>query len=47
VPPDILVEGKIAVEVRCLNQMQEAEAGSSGLEEISIPLARNVNALLR
>jgi hypothetical protein len=38
VPPDFLVDGRIAVEVRRLNQNYEAGGKTSGLEEVAIPL---------
>ena len=38
VPPDFLVDGRIAVEVRRLNENVETGAGHRGLEEISKPL---------
>jgi hypothetical protein len=38
VPPDFLVDGRIAVEVRRLNQNEETTEGHRGLEEISKPL---------
>jgi hypothetical protein len=43
VPPDFLVNGRIAVEVRRLNENVETSTGHRGLEEISKPL----NALVR
>jgi hypothetical protein len=38
VPPDFLVDGRIAVEARRLNQNEETAEGHRGLEEISKPL---------
>ena len=38
VPPDFLVNGRIAVEVRRLNQNEEMDEGYRGLEEVAIPL---------
>jgi hypothetical protein len=38
VPPDFLVDKRIAVEVRQLNQNQITDSGYSGLEEAAIPL---------
>ncbi len=38
VPPDFLVDKKIAVEVRQLNQNQITDAGYCGLQEVAIPL---------
>lgn len=43
VPPDFLVNGRIAVEARRLNENVETAAGHQGLEEISKPL----NALVK
>lgn len=43
VPPDFLVNGRIAVEVRRLNENVETDEGHQGLEEISKPL----NVLVR
>ena len=42
VPPDFLVDGRIAVEVRRLNQNHDGGSGSGprGLEEAAIPLWR-------
>lgn len=37
--PDFVVDGRIAVEVRRLNQNEETAAGHRGLEEISKPLS--------
>ena len=39
VPPDFLVDKKIAVEVRQLNQNQFTDSGYCSLEEVSIPLS--------
>ena len=38
VPPDFLVDGRIAVEVRRLNQNEETAEGHRGLEQVSKPL---------
>lgn len=38
IPPDFLVDGRFAIEVRRLNQHEETEAGYRGLEEVAIPL---------
>lgn len=46
VPPDFLVGGRIAVEVRRLNQNEETENGYRGLEEVRIPLREAVARLL-
>jgi hypothetical protein len=47
VPPDFLLHGSIAVEVRRLNQHFFDEAGAQGLETVGIPLWEKVKALLR
>ena len=41
-PPDFVIDGRIAVEVRRLNQNEETEAGPRGLEEIRIPLSQRI-----
>src|SRR5712691_4749237 len=46
VPPDFLFEGRIAVEVRRLNQNEETSEGPRGLEEVAIPLQAKVIRLL-
>ncbi|MBZ5719016.1 MAG: hypothetical protein LAO03_01415 [Acidobacteriia bacterium] len=46
VPPDFLVEGRIAVEVRRLNQNESTETGYRGLEETSIPFLTRFQRLL-
>ena len=46
VPPDFLVNGRIAVEVRRLNQNEETAEGPRGLEEVAIPLQARVKQLL-
>jgi hypothetical protein len=46
VPPDFLVDGRIAVEVRRLNQNVETPAGPRGLEEVAIPLQARIEKLL-
>ena len=38
VPPDFLVDGRIAVEVRRLNEHDDFETDPRGLEEVAIPL---------
>jgi hypothetical protein len=38
IPPDFLVNGRIAIEVRRLNQNYVAPEGNKGLEEVRIPL---------
>lgn len=45
VPPDFLVEDRIAVEVRRLNQSHDTGTTVQGLEEVAIPLWRKVEAL--
>ncbi len=45
VPPDFLVDGRIAVEVRRLNENYEVGTTHHGLEEVDVPLWRNVNKL--
>jgi hypothetical protein len=48
VPPDFVVGGAIAVEVRRLNQNHEVEEGKTqGLEEIDIPLRHRMQKHLR
>jgi hypothetical protein len=46
VPPDFLLDGRIAVEVRRLNQNAPTEAGFKGLEEDGIPLLHRMRRLL-
>lgn len=46
VPPDFLVEGRIAVEVRRLNQHYDAAGRARGLEEDSVPLQLSFERLL-
>jgi hypothetical protein len=46
VPPDFLVNGSIAVEVRRLNQNEVTQAGARGLEETSIPFLMSFKKLL-
>jgi hypothetical protein len=47
VPPDFLVEGRIAVEVRRLNQHWESASGDlQPMEELSIPLLIRLRKLL-
>lgn len=45
VPPDFLVDKRIAVEVRRLNQNEETDSGPRGLEEVAVPLWRKVKNL--
>src|SRR5206468_13124046 len=42
VPPDFLVDGQIAVEVRRLNQNEDTPEGPRGLEEAAIPLQAKI-----
>src|SRR6058998_531037 len=46
VPPDFLLNGRIAVEVRRLNQNEDTGDGPHGLEETVIPLQARVRKLL-
>jgi hypothetical protein len=46
VPPDFLVDGRIAVEVRRLNQHREVDGKLRGLEEDSISLRQSIENLL-
>jgi hypothetical protein len=46
VPPDWLVDGRIAVEVRRLNQNETTDSGYRGLEETSKPLTQFVRRAL-
>jgi hypothetical protein len=45
-PPDFLVDDRIAVEVRRLNQNELTETGFRGLEEIRIPIEWRIRKLL-
>jgi hypothetical protein len=45
VPPDFLVNGRIAIEVRRLNQNKSDGGGSKGLEETAIPLRKKIEKL--
>ena len=45
-PPDFLVNGQIAVEVRRLNQNEKTAVGYRGLEETRIPISRHVERVL-
>jgi hypothetical protein len=47
VPPDFLIDGRIAVEARRLNQHEMVGAEHRGLEETSIPFHRMVRRVLR
>lgn len=44
-PPDFLADGRVAVEVRRLNQNHDSGDGKRGLEETSIPLWNKVEKL--
>jgi hypothetical protein len=46
VPPDFLCDGRVAVEVRRLNQTFDAGKGAKGLEEVDIPLREKIRKLL-
>jgi hypothetical protein len=46
VPPDFLLDGHIAVEVRRLNQNEQTASGSHGLEEVAKPLWARMNRLV-
>jgi hypothetical protein len=45
IPPDFLADGRVAVEVRRLNQNHDSGNGKRGLEETSIPLWRKIETL--
>lgn len=45
VPPDFLADGRVAVEVRRLNQNYDAGNGKRGLENTAIPLSDRVEKL--
>ncbi len=47
IPPDFLINGRIAVEVRRLNQNEETPNGHRGLENVAIPLQAKIRALLK
>jgi hypothetical protein len=47
VPPDFLVDGHVAVEVRRLNQHEDYEGVVRGLEETAIPFGRTVRRVLK
>jgi hypothetical protein len=42
IPPDFLADGRVAVEVRRLNQNHDSGDGKRGLEEVTIPLWKNM-----
>jgi len=46
VPPDFLVDGRVAIEVRRLNQNVQSDDGIQGLEEVDIPLWLKMRGLL-
>jgi hypothetical protein len=46
VPPDFLIDGRIAVEVRRLNQHDEGSGDPRGLEEVAFPLDARIRRLL-
>lgn len=46
IPPDFLVDGRIAVEVRRLNQNEATESGFCGLKEIGIRTQEGISKLL-
>lgn len=47
VPPDFLVRGRVAVEVRRLNQNEQGTDGHHGIEESSIPTRQSIEHVLR
>lgn len=47
VPPDFLVDGRIAVEVRRLNESIQTAHGMQGLEEVATPLWLKMQKLLQ
>lgn len=46
VPPDFVIDGRIAVEVRRLNENEETAIGHRGLEEVSKPLTALIKKAL-
>ena len=46
VPPDFLIDGQVAVEVRRLNQNEKTDTGHRGFEEVSKPLKALVEKAL-
>ena len=46
IPPDFLVDGTIAIEVRRLNQNHLNGTDAEGLEEVSIPLGNRIKKLI-
>src|SRR5215475_13436533 len=47
VPPDFLINGRIAAEVRHLNQNEQTASGTRGLEEVAKPLYAHINQLVQ
>lgn len=47
IPPDFLIDGKIAIEVRRLNKSYFEGGNAKGLEEVAIPLWSKVERLAR
>ena len=47
VPPDFLVDGRIAIEVRRLNQNYDSGQGVQGLEQVEIPLWHRIEKLVK
>lgn len=47
VPPDFLLDSRIAVEVRRLNENERTQSTPKGLEEVEIPLMKRLTTLLR
>lgn len=46
IPPDFVIDGRVAVEVRRLNQNHFDGSNAKGLEEVAIPLWKRVKGLL-
>ncbi len=46
IPPDFVIDGRIAVEVRRLNQNEPTAQASRGLEEVEVPLIMALERLL-
>src|SRR5687767_7819472 len=46
-PPDFLVNGRVAIEVRRLNQNESTGGTNRGLEEIAISLRKRIDLLLK
>jgi hypothetical protein len=47
VPPDFLADGRVAIEVRRLNQNESTGGTNRGLEEMAVPLRRRIDSLLK